>query len=126
MGKQSWQGAVLAAEHVNAEGGILGRQMEVIGEDNDWESGMDMTFYMLAIDRLLNYHMVDFVLGIGDEILDVVAEQKKIMLPFFSLSQGLKVIHGGANIALRALSNELQGVLIGLDSFTLTYTAQVS
>ena len=79
LGKQSWQGAVLAAEHVNAKGGILGRQVEVIGEDNDWESGMDMTVYMSALNRLLNYHKVDFVLGIGNEILDVVAEQKKIL-----------------------------------------------
>ena len=28
--KQIWQGAVLAAEEVNAEGGVLGRQFEIV------------------------------------------------------------------------------------------------
>jgi len=38
-GKSAFQGAILAAEQLNAEGGILGRDVEVIGEDSDVQSG---------------------------------------------------------------------------------------
>ena len=32
-GKAAWQGAVLAAEQVNAEGGVLGRKFEIVAEN---------------------------------------------------------------------------------------------
>ena len=59
-GKFAWQGAILAAEQLNAEGGVLGRQVEVVGEDNDQASGMDIVTYTSALTRLITYYNVDF------------------------------------------------------------------
>ena len=84
-GKHVWQGAKLAAEQINAEGGILGKQIEVIGEDHDLESGVDLVKVNTALTRLLTYHKVDFVIGnaggeAGFIVQDVIAEHKKIFL----------------------------------------------
>lgn len=78
-GKASWQGTVLAVEQLNAEGGLLGRQIEVVGEDNDGWSGMDMLTYNAALIRLLTYHEVDFITGLGAEVYDIIAEHKTII-----------------------------------------------
>jgi branched-chain amino acid transport system substrate-binding protein len=89
MGKDSWQASVLAAEQINAEGGILGREVEVIGEDTDSESGLDVVKINTALTRLITFHKVDFVVGIGGGDVgfgpqDTIAEHKKIM---FSVGQ---------------------------------------
>jgi len=82
-GKNAYQGAILAAEQLNAEGGILGRQVKIIGEDTDFESGADLSKVSTALTRLLTYHKVDFVVGSGYEVaLDMIAEQKKIYIAF--------------------------------------------
>jgi len=83
-GKEEWQGAVLAAEQLNAEGGIFGRQVQVIGEDTDYESGADIAKITSALTRLLTYHKVDFVYsgiagGEGITVQDMTAEHKTIM-----------------------------------------------
>ncbi|MGD9131688.1 MAG: ABC transporter substrate-binding protein [Candidatus Bathyarchaeota archaeon] len=90
IGRHTLQGAILAAEQINAEGGILGRQVEVIGEDNDIESGADTVTVSTALTRLITYHEVDFVIGyaIGEAgfvCQEIVAEHKKI---FLSVSGG--------------------------------------
>ncbi len=84
IGKDEWQGAVLAAEQLNAEGGILGREVQVIGEDTDSESGADIAKITSALTRLLTYHEVDFVYsGIygGEDLVvqDMIADHKTIM-----------------------------------------------
>jgi branched-chain amino acid transport system substrate-binding protein len=83
-GKEEWQGAVLAAEQLNAEGGIFGRQVQVIGEDTDYESGADIAKITSALIRLLTYHKVDFVYsgmagGEGITVQDMTVEHKTIM-----------------------------------------------
>jgi len=81
-GKSLMQGAVLAAEQLNAEGGILGRQVEVVGEDTDVSTGVDATKFNSALTRLLTYHKVDFIIGgsasLGFMVQDLVAEHKRI------------------------------------------------
>ena len=77
-GKFAWQGAILAAEQLNAEGGILGRQIEVVGEDNDQASAMDIVTYTSALTRLITYHNVDFLFGGGINVCEAIAEHKKI------------------------------------------------
>ena len=82
-GKDILQGAKLAAEQLNADGGILGRQIEVIGEDNDHEQGIDMVVISNALTRLITHHKVDFILGQagGQSALtcqDISSEHKKI------------------------------------------------
>jgi branched-chain amino acid transport system substrate-binding protein len=93
-GRHIWQGAVLAAEHLNSEGGILGRQVEVIGEDTDYESSIDMLKINSALTRLLTHHDVDFVIGLasgamGYMIQDVIAEHKKIYMACGAIPEGL-------------------------------------
>jgi len=85
-GKGIWQSIRLAAEQINADGGILGKQIEVIGEDHDLESGLDMNKITLALTKLLTFHEVDFVItqgiptGPGLGIIELAAEHKKIVL----------------------------------------------
>jgi branched-chain amino acid transport system substrate-binding protein len=78
-----WHAAVLAAEQINAEGGILGKQVEIIGEDIDIPT-QDTVTYTNALIRLLTYHKVDFVVAytpdeMGFIVQDKCAEQNKIV-----------------------------------------------
>jgi len=86
-GKRVLQSAILAAEQLNAEGGILGRQVEVIGEDSDEETSRDLNRISFALTRLLTFHDVDFVItsGSGERgvlIQGLSAEHKKILISF--------------------------------------------
>ena len=87
-GRSQWRGVMLAVEQLNDEGGIMGKQIEVVGEDNDVMSGADATVLNLALTRLLSYHKVDFIIGIaGDKgfmVQDMVAEHKTIYFEFGS------------------------------------------
>ena len=82
IGKTILQGTKLAAEQINAEGGIMGKQIEVIGEDTDVESGSDATKVDLALTRLITLRNVDFIIGIsagqGFRIQEVISQYKKI------------------------------------------------
>jgi branched-chain amino acid transport system substrate-binding protein len=94
LGGSAWQSAVLAAEQINAEGGILGRQIEVIGEDNDIETSLDVNTISSALTRLLTYHDVDFVLGQVDGQAafvsqDIVADHEKILIAITGTSNEL-------------------------------------
>lgn len=94
LGKNALQGAILAAEQLNAEGGLLGREIEVIGEDNDIESGLDMEKVTNALNRLITYHKVDFILGSVDGeaglvCQDIVANHEKIFFGFGGTSDAL-------------------------------------
>ena len=89
-----WQSVVLAAEQLNAEGGLLGKQVEVIGEDHDLETSLDMNLVSSALNRLLTFHNVDFVIGqILDEsgfvCQDIVFEQKKLLMAIGGVSNEL-------------------------------------
>lgn len=85
-GDDTWQGAVLATEQLNAEGGILGKQIELVGEDTDFgTTAFDPSTVTNAINRLLTYHKVDFVIGglVNDDnkiIQDIIAQHKKIFI----------------------------------------------
>ena len=83
LGTHIWQGAVLAAEQLNAEGGVLGRQIELVGEDSDDETDMDGAKVSLALTRLITYHKVDYVIGadlVGSAVQDVIAVHKKVFI----------------------------------------------
>jgi len=93
-GKQVWQGAILAAEQLNAKGGILGRQVKVIGEDSDEETSRDLTVISSALTRLITLDDVDFVISSGGGakgymIQDLCAEHKKIWISYGGNDDGL-------------------------------------
>lgn len=87
-GRSTWQGAILAAEQINAEGGILGRQIEVVAEDNDVETNLDTQIFISALNRLITYHKADFIIGLLPDAVgflgqDIIADHKKI---FFAVT----------------------------------------
>jgi branched-chain amino acid transport system substrate-binding protein len=94
-GQSIWQGTILAAEHINAEGGILGQQIEIIGEDNDEEDvGMDMSKISTAFTRLVTVHKVDFIIGgildTSVELMQEIAAQHKII--YFSIAGNSEIL----------------------------------
>jgi branched-chain amino acid transport system substrate-binding protein len=82
-GKQIWKGAKLAVEQINAEGGMLGKKIDLIGEDHNLESGADMVEVNTALTRLISIHNVDFIIGqtsneIGFGVQDKISENRII------------------------------------------------
>jgi branched-chain amino acid transport system substrate-binding protein len=55
----------LAIEHVNAEGGVLGRNLTVVYEDDDCESGVDASVASNALRKLIEIDGADFVIASG-------------------------------------------------------------
>ena len=76
-GKEDFQSVLLAAEQINAEGGILGRQVEVIAEDND--GGIDPILTTTALTKLITSHEVDFLIGGADLTVQEIIAQHKII-----------------------------------------------
>ncbi|MEJ2241554.1 MAG: ABC transporter substrate-binding protein [Candidatus Bathyarchaeota archaeon] len=61
-GKAAWQGAVLAAEEVNDNGGVLGKQIIIVEEDDDSETQpVDVAFATNALTKLISVDKVDFI-----------------------------------------------------------------
>jgi branched-chain amino acid transport system substrate-binding protein len=88
------KGLTLAAEEINAEGGILSREVELIYEDDDYVTTGDLTKVSSALTRLLTYHHVDFVIADStDEAAlvcqDIIAEHKKIFIDTIGTSDTL-------------------------------------
>jgi len=82
-GKPDWQGALLAVEEINAEGGILGRQVELIGEDHD--GGVFSGILTTALTKAITQDQVDFIVGLaagstGFVVQDIIAQHKIIFL----------------------------------------------
>jgi len=83
IGKPMRQGAKLAVEEINAEGGILATQVELIGEDHD--GGLDTVVLSNALTRLITQHEVDFIVGqaagqLAFLVQDTIAEHKIICI----------------------------------------------
>ena len=83
-GKAAWQGAVLAAEQVNAEGGVLGRNFEIVGEDDDTETmPLDIAVASNAFTKLITVDHADYIMScLGGATLvyqDIAAQHKKIL-----------------------------------------------
>ena len=92
-GRNIWQGAVLAADQLNLEGGILGREVEVINEGVDLSAGVEAAEVMLAFTRVITIHEVDFIIGssfgFGFSIQDMIAEHEVIFLELSIPDDGL-------------------------------------
>ena len=88
--KATWQGAVLAAEQVNAEGGVLGRNLTIVSEDDDSETIGDIAIASNALTRLITVDKADYVVSpqsINVRVYqDICSEHKKI---YFSVGSSL-------------------------------------
>ena len=86
-GKSVWQAAVLAAEQVNAEGGVLGKNFTIVAEDDDTERSLaDISVATNALTKLITVDKADYIIVVTGPILtyqDICAEHKKIL---FSVS----------------------------------------
>jgi branched-chain amino acid transport system substrate-binding protein len=91
-GKSIWQGAVLAAEQVNAEGGVLGRNFSIVAEDDDYESLFDPTIASNAFTKLITIDEADFVICYyvgGLNYRETAANHKKILFTVNDLTEEL-------------------------------------
>lgn len=83
-GRRAWQGIILAAEQLNAQGGILGRQIEVIAEDDDSSSGTnDYVVATNAFTKLVTVDNVDLVLfngGFPEIYQELASQHEKILI----------------------------------------------
>jgi branched-chain amino acid transport system substrate-binding protein len=84
-GKAAYQGAVLATEQINAEGGVLGRNLTIVAEDDDSETPPgDIAVATNALTKLITVDKADYIVTSQAANLlvfqDIVAEHKKILL----------------------------------------------
>jgi branched-chain amino acid transport system substrate-binding protein len=85
-GRSTLRGAILAAEQINAEGGILGRNITIISEDDDSSTPPnDIAIALNALTKLITIDKADYIISsaTGSTIItpsqDIAAEHKKIM-----------------------------------------------
>ncbi len=89
-GQNILQAATLAAEQINAEGGVLGRNLTVVAEDDDGETAGDIAVATNAMTRLFTVDKVDFTVAFmglfAIPLQDICAQQKKIVISVYSNS----------------------------------------
>ncbi len=86
-GEHTFEGATLAAEQINAQGGIQGHNITIVAEDDDSETPpYDVTIANNALTKLITKDKVDFIISTGGtsasiaySYQDICAEHKKIM-----------------------------------------------
>jgi branched-chain amino acid transport system substrate-binding protein len=83
-GEDIWQAAVLAAEQVNAEGGILGRAVEIVGEDDDSATPQtDEAMTVNALTRLITVDKADYVITSQSIVItafqDICSQHKRVL-----------------------------------------------
>jgi branched-chain amino acid transport system substrate-binding protein len=93
-GRAIWKGAVLAAEEVNAEGGVLGRDFEIVAEDDDSESlPMDVGVAINAFTRLITLDKADYVIasavGVTLSYQEICSQHKKILFTMTDINDVL-------------------------------------
>ena len=124
IGKMVWQEVVLAAEQINGNGGVLGKNFEVVAVDDDSESEMpDSVFATKALTKLITVDKVDFIInsgrgGLSPVYQEIIAEHKKILFDGFIMDDALtqKVLenYDKYKYYFRAGINNASSVTIGV------------
>ena len=84
-GRSTLRGATLAAEQINAEGGILGRNITIVSEDDDSSTPPgDIAVAINALTKLITIDRADFIITSTGLFTittaqDIAAEHKKIL-----------------------------------------------
>jgi branched-chain amino acid transport system substrate-binding protein len=89
-GKAIWRGAVLAAEQINAQGGIIGQNITIVAEDDDSETPpYDVAVATNALTKLITVDKADYFVSPQAQITqtyqDICAEHKTIYISVGSL-----------------------------------------
>jgi len=89
-GKYTYQGVVLAVEQVNAQGGILGRNLTVVTEDDDSETPpLDIAVATNALTKLITVDKADYIIsasGFVEVYQDICSQHQKVFFSTGSLS----------------------------------------
>ncbi len=89
-GKYSYQGVVMAVEQINAQGGILGRNLTVVSEDDDSETAPgDIAVATNALTKLITVDKADVVIssaGYVQVYQEICSQHQKIFFSTGSLS----------------------------------------
>jgi len=101
VGKASWHAVILAAEQVNAEGGVLGRNLTVVAEDDASETPpLDIAVASNALTKLITVDKADYIVTSNPTNVlvfqDIAAEHKKILFSVWA---------SGAELNQRVLDN---------------------
>jgi branched-chain amino acid transport system substrate-binding protein len=86
------KGATLAAEQINAAGGLLGRNLTIVTEDDDSITSGDITVATNAITKLITVDKADFLLtfSVNDLVYqDICSTQKKIHFSIYDAKENL-------------------------------------
>ncbi len=84
-GKAAYRGALLAIEQINARGGLLGRNLTLVAEDDDSNTQpYDVAVATNALNRLIAVDEADFIVACSGGTLvftyqDICSEHKKIL-----------------------------------------------
>lgn len=93
IGKSVWRAVVLAAEQVNAGGGVLGKNFTIVAEDDDTEvTTADISVATNALTKLITVDKADYVIfSTGPSLVyqDICAEHQKILLSTADLLNNL-------------------------------------
>jgi len=91
-GAEALHAAELAAEQVNAEGGVLGRNFTIVAEDDDGTTN-DISVAINAMTKLITVDKADYVMTLGGAATfsyqDLCSEQKKILVSVYTSSDEL-------------------------------------
>jgi branched-chain amino acid transport system substrate-binding protein len=81
VGKSILQGAKMAAEEVNAEGGVLGMNLEIVAQDDDSETSIDPIAASKAFTKLISVDNADFTISYvyGLTYREIAFEYEKIL-----------------------------------------------
>jgi branched-chain amino acid transport system substrate-binding protein len=111
-GTESRDGAILAIEEINASGGLLGRQLRLIAEDDE----NDPTKAINAVTKLTTVDRVSFIIGSSTSgatmAMTQLAQQQRIVLMTPS-GTNLAVTTPGDYIFRACFIDPFQGVVAG-------------
>ncbi len=92
-GTQIFQGATLAVEQINAAGGLLGRNLTVVAEDDDSATPpFDIAVGTNALNKLISVDKADYIIAFSTFDLpyqDICSTQKKIHFSLYDPNENL-------------------------------------
>jgi branched-chain amino acid transport system substrate-binding protein len=109
LGKYTKQGVDMAVEEVNAAGGVLGKPISVVFED---DQGDNPNAAINSVSRLMNVHNVPVIIGPHFSVAQLATQKAYCDGAHISITgaSGVPVTENGCNFVIRVRGNDnLQG-----------------